>query len=64
MLGADFHDSFLGGQNYFTLALGNSWCMHQLDINNAFLQCKVVEEMFMKQTLGFKHNLHPVITTS
>ena len=42
-----------------TIALANSWQMHQLDINNAFLQGTISEQVFMSQPPGFKHPQFP-----
>ena len=64
-LGVDFHDTFAlvvrpqTVKIILTLALGKSWPMHQLDVNNAFLQGDLAKEVFMVQPLGFKHNQHP-----
>ena len=63
--GTDFHDIFapvVGPQTVkliLTIALSHSWPMHQLDVNNAFLQGALTEQVYMTQPSGFKHNLHP-----
>ena len=63
--GTDFHETFapvIRPQTVkviLTLALRHSWSMHQLDINNAFLQGKLTETVYMHQPPGFQHNLHP-----
>ena len=65
MTGTDFHDTFAPVVRpqmvkiILTLALSNSWSMHQLDVNNAFLQGSLADEVYMEQPTGFKHNLHP-----
>ena len=42
-----------------TIAMTNSWQMHQLDINNAFLQGTIAEQVYMSQPPGFKHPQFP-----
>jgi len=42
-----------------TIALGNAWPMHQLDVNTAFLQGSLKEEVFMAQPPGMKDQQHP-----
>ena len=42
-----------------TIALANSWQMHQLDIINAFLQGTISKQVFMSQPPGFKHPQFP-----
>jgi hypothetical protein len=42
-----------------TLALSHSWQMHQLDVNNAFLQGSLTEQVFMAQPPGFKNAQFP-----
>lgn len=38
-----------------TLALSKGWILHQIDINNAFLNGDLEEEVFMTQPPGFVH---------
>ncbi|KAK9078295.1 hypothetical protein SSX86_002352 [Deinandra increscens subsp. villosa] len=42
-----------------TLAVINSWPMHQLDVNNAFLHGNLDESIFMEQPPGFIDNKYP-----
>lgn len=42
-----------------TLALTYGWSMHQLDVNNAFLQGNLTEDVFMEQPPGFIHSEFP-----
>jgi hypothetical protein len=42
-----------------TLALGHSWTMHQLDVNNAFIQGSLREQIFMSQPPTFKNTQFP-----
>ncbi|WMV57710.1 hypothetical protein MTR67_051095 [Solanum verrucosum] len=41
------------------IATQNKWPLHQLDINNAFLQGTLTEEVFMKQPKGFENPDYP-----
>ena len=63
--GSDFGETFApvvhpqAVKIILTITLANSWVLHQLDINNAFLQGKITETVFMSQTPGFKHPQFP-----
>ncbi|KAI9156543.1 hypothetical protein LWI28_008344 [Acer negundo] len=42
-----------------SIAISHDWCLRQLDINNAFLQGRLTETVFMAQPLGFIDSDHP-----
>ncbi|CAJ2637896.1 unnamed protein product [Trifolium pratense] len=63
--GVDFHETFAPVVRpqtikiIITLALGHKWKMHQLDVNNAFLQGSLKEQVYMTQPPGLKDSQHP-----
>lgn len=38
-----------------TITLASDWSLHQLDVNNAFLQGQLSEEVYMQQPRSFIH---------
>ncbi|RVW26307.1 Retrovirus-related Pol polyprotein from transposon RE1 [Vitis vinifera] len=42
-----------------SLAISQGWSLRQLDVNNAFLQGTLTEDVFMSQPLGFIDRDHP-----
>lgn len=42
-----------------TITVTRKWKVHQLDINNAFLNGKIHEEVFMQQPQGFEEPQYP-----
>ncbi|KAD3640419.1 hypothetical protein E3N88_29642 [Mikania micrantha] len=42
-----------------SIALANSWPIHQLDVKNAFLHGNLSETVYMHQPMGFRDTQHP-----
>jgi hypothetical protein len=42
-----------------SIALSNSWPIHQLDVQNAFLHGNLHETVYMHQPMGFRDPVHP-----
>ena len=59
--GIDYHSTFSPFikptivRLVLSLAVQNRWNLHQLDVNNAFLQGHLEEEAYMRQSKGFEH---------
>lgn len=63
--GVDFHSTFSPVVKptivriVLSLATCCGWPLHQLDVNNAFLQGHLEEDVYMKQPKGFEHPDYP-----
>ncbi|CAL1409091.1 unnamed protein product [Linum trigynum] len=63
--GVDFRDTFspvikpVTVRTVFTIALSQGWPIKQFDVNNAFLQGPLTEEVYMAQPPGFVDPQHP-----
>ncbi|PKU64979.1 Retrovirus-related Pol polyprotein from transposon TNT 1-94 [Dendrobium catenatum] len=63
-IGLDYHETFSPVAKIptfhilITVALHNSWSIHQLDVSNAFLHGSLNEIIYMKQPPGFQDNAH------
>jgi Reverse transcriptase (RNA-dependent DNA polymerase) len=63
--GLDFFETFspvvkpITNRAVLTIVMSQSWHIHQLDANNAFLHKELEETIFMQQPPGFMDKLYP-----
>ncbi|CAL1385136.1 unnamed protein product [Linum trigynum] len=63
--GLDYHDTYspvlkpVTIRTVFSIALTHGWPIFQFDVNNAFLQGSLQEQIFMAQPPGFRDPAHP-----
>lgn len=64
--GADYHDTFTPVVKpttirlVFSIVVSHGWPLHQLDINNAFLQGQLSKHVYMAQLTGFINSDHMI----
>jgi histone deacetylase 1/2 len=56
--GQDYSDTFspVTIRTVISIAVSNKWQIHQIDIDNAFLNGTIKEDIYMKQPPGFEHS--------